>query len=144
MIVEDVMTANPERCTPETSLQEVAQRMAEFDCGEIPVCDDRNIPVGVVTDRDIVCRIVARGWNPSELTARECMSVPVVTAIPDMSIESCARLMEQYQVRRLPVVDESGACCGMIAQADLARKAPRETTIEVVERISEPSPMAAR
>jgi CBS domain-containing protein len=142
MTVKDVMTANPDCCTPESSLQEIARLMVECDCGEIPVCDESNKPVGVVTDRDIVCRVVAKGQNPSDLTARDCMSGPVVTATPDVSIEDCARLMEQYQVRRLPVVDESGTCCGMIAQADFARKAPRETTIEVVEKISEPSGMA--
>lgn len=140
MDVGSIMTANPECCRPDTSLREVAQLMVAGVCGEIPVCDAAGKPVGVVTDRDIVCRVVAKGRNPAELAAGDCMSRPVVTAIREMAIEDCARLMEQYQVRRIPVVDDQGKCCGVVAQADLARKAPQATTIEVVERVSSPSP----
>jgi CBS domain-containing protein len=102
------------------------------------VCDEAGKPIGVVTDRDIVCRVIAQGKNPADLKAADCMSKSVITATPDLDVADCARLMEQYQVRRLPVVDEQGVCCGMVAQADLARKAPRETTIEVVEEVSKP------
>jgi CBS domain-containing protein len=138
MTVEEIMTSDPECCSPASSLPEVAQLMVACDCGEIPVCDASGKPVGVVTDRDIVCRVVAKGQDPSRTVARDCMSTPVITATPDMDVDECVRLMEENQVRRLPVVDEGGICCGMVAQADLARKAPRETTIEVVEKVSEP------
>jgi CBS domain-containing protein len=143
MTVRDIMTADPACCAPETSLYEVAQMMAECDCGEIPVCDPQGAPVGVVTDRDIVCRLVAKGQNPAELSARDCMSTPVVTATPEMSLEDCARVMEAHQVRRLPVVDERGACCGIVTQADLATKAPGDATLEVVGRVSAPTDFAS-
>ena len=74
MQVKDIMTADPACCTPETSLQKVAQIMVEHDCGEIPVVGNRQtrIPVGVITDRDIVCRAIAKGLNALELQVTEC------------------------------------------------------------------------
>jgi CBS domain-containing protein len=138
MLVKEIMSADPVRCAPATTLREVAEMMAGGDCGEIPVCDEAGRPVGVVTDRDIVCRVLAKGRNPLELSASQCMTEPVVTATLDLSIEDCARLMEQYRVRRLPVVDAGGACCGMVAQADLARRGPREITVEVLQTVSQP------
>jgi CBS domain-containing protein len=143
MRVKDIMSSNPVCCRPDTSLREVAEKMVEHDCGEIPVCDEDGKPIGVVTDRDIVCRLVAKGHDPLEASAEDCMSEPVVTATPDMSVEDCARLMEQYQVRRLPVIDANGVCCGIVAQADLARRGSRDTVVEVVERVSEPNTFAS-
>src|SRR6476620_10769407 len=99
MHVRDVMTKSPVCCAPETSLREVARLMAEFDCGEIPVVDGRaKRPIGVITDRDITVRAVAVGKNPAELSARDCMTSPVVTVTPDMSIEECCRTMETHKV----------------------------------------------
>ena len=78
MHVKEVMTASPTCCLAETSLQEVAKMMVDNDCGEIPVIDSNETkkPLGVVTDRDIVCRTVAQGRNPLDLTASDCMSTP--------------------------------------------------------------------
>jgi CBS domain-containing protein len=135
--VTDLMTPDPDCCAPDTTLVEVAQMMIDADCGEIPVCDDRGVPLGVVTDRDIVCRVVAAGRNPSDVVAQDCMSTPVVTTTLDASLDECARLMEQHKLRRLPVVDEDGVCCGIVAQADLATKA-REAVAQVVEKVSQP------
>ncbi len=143
MRVMDIMSRDPACCRPDTSLRDVAVKMVECDCGEIPICDDRRKPVGVVTDRDIVCRLVAKGHNPLDARAEDCMSQPVITASPDMDVEECARLMEQYQVRRLPVVDGQGACIGMVAQADLVRRGTRDAAAEVVGRVSEPNTFAS-
>lgn len=143
MRVKDIMSGDPICCAPSTNLREVAEQMVAYDCGEIPVCDEAGKPLGVVTDRDIVCRLVAKGHNPLELRAAECMSTPVVTAQPDMTIEDATRLMEQYQVRRLPVVDEGGVLCGIVAQADVARHGTRDHICEVMERVSEPNTFAS-
>ena len=143
MKVRDIMTKKVACCTDGTPIRDVAQLMVDHDCGEIPVCDDEHKPIGVVTDRDIVCRIIAPGRESSKARAADCMSTMVVTATPDMTIEDCARLMEQYQVRRLPVVDGNGACCGLVAQADLATKSSPEVTAEVVERVSQPTSQSA-
>jgi CBS domain-containing protein len=91
-------------------------------CGEIPVVEslERKIPVGVVTDRDIVCRLVAKGKNPLEARADDCMSEPAITVRIDESMEEAITLMERHQIRRLPVVDNDGMCVGMLAQADVA------------------------
>jgi len=138
MQVKDIMTKDPTCCTPDTNLQEVARLMVEHDCGEIPVVENKQSmkPVGVVTDRDICCRTVAEGKNPLGMTAGDCMSGPCVTVTPEMSVEDCCRVMEENQIRRVPVVDENGACCGIVAQADIAQHAPNQETAEVVKVVS--------
>lgn len=139
MQVKDVMTQNPAVCTPHTNLQEVARMMVEHDCGCIPVVDSQAMrkPVGVVTDRDITCRTVAQGKNPLEMTAGDCMTNAAETVTPETSIEECCEVMEQHQLRRILVVDETGACCGIVAQADIARYAPAQEAAEVVKDISQ-------
>jgi CBS domain-containing protein len=145
MQVKEVMTADPACCTPETALQEVAQMMVDHDCGEIPVVDNKKtkLPVGVITDRDIVCRTVAQGVNPLDLTVADCMSTPCVAVTPDMSIAECSRIMEENKIRRVPVVDAAGSCCGIVALADLALHARRSVAAEVVREVSEPTAAAA-
>ena len=140
MKVKEIMTKSPACCTPETSLREVAAMFVDNDCGAVPVVDSVNTrrPVGIVTDRDIACRAVAKGLNALELTARDCMSSPSVTISEDASLDEAIKLMEEKQVRRLPVVDERGRCIGMIAQADIALSAGRGKTAEVVREISRP------
>src|SRR6476660_1459657 len=116
----DVMTVNPAFCTPDTSLDRVARLMVQHDCGEIPVVDAAEQVVGVVTDRDIVCRVVAEGKNPMAYPAEICMSELVVTMPMDAPLRDVLATMEKHQIRRVPVVDDGGRCVGMISQADLA------------------------
>lgn len=141
MKVSEIMTANPACCTPDSNLQEVAKMMLDNDCGAIPVCEDGNHkrPIGVITDRDITIRTVANGDNPLTMTAKSVMTKNVVTVTPETSVEDCLNLMEENQVRRIPVVDENGECCGMVAQADIATNASAHETAEVVEKISQAS-----
>jgi CBS domain-containing protein len=145
MQVKDVMTADPACCTADSSLQEVAKMMVDHDCGEIPVVasKDTRKPIGVITDRDIVVRSVAKGTNPLDLTVADCMSKPCVTVTPEMSIEECGTILETNKIRRVPVVDESGACCGIIAVADIALRAGGKVTSEVVKEVSEPGAAAS-
>lgn len=143
MKVRSVMSSDVSCCQRETSLQEVARLMIECDCGEIPVCDEDRRVVGVVTDRDIACRTVAKGRNPLELRAADCMTAPAIVVSQDASLEEACALLEDNQVRRLPVVDDAERCIGMITIADVSRFAPRRTTAKVVERISEPSTTAS-
>ncbi len=138
MQVREIMTKDPACCSPESNLQEIAKLMADNDCGEIPVVDESGRPKGVVTDRDIACRAVAEGRDPRQTAARDVMSTPVITVTPEDGVERSLELMEQNQVRRLPVVDESGACCGMIAQADIARQTSERDTGELVRDVSQP------
>ena len=145
MQVKDVMTADPACCISESALQEVAQMMVDHDCGEIPVVENKEtkLPIGVITDRDIVCRTVARGLNPLELTVADCMSQPCVTVTPDMSVEECSCVMEENKIRRVPVVDAAGSCCGIVALADIALHAKRSVAAEVVKEVSEPTAAAS-
>jgi CBS domain-containing protein len=146
MHVKEIMTPRPACCTSSTPLREVAKAMVQNDCGEIPVVDggDRGALLGVITDRDIVCRIVAEGKNPLDHTAADCMSTPVVVVWESTQVEDCARLMEEHQIRRVPVVDGGGACCGIVSQADIAQHASRRITAELVRDVSQPGVGASR
>ena len=134
----DVMTPDPACCTPDTTLDEVAKLMAHNDCGEIPVVDSADKIIGVVTDRDIVCRTVAQQLNPLDMTAADCMTQGCITIAEDAGIDACLALLEQNQVRRMLVVDVSGALCGIVAQADIARSMSGRKTAEVVREVSQP------
>lgn len=138
MNVSEIMTKNPACCTPDTGLQEVAKMMVDDDCGCIPVVDseDSKVPVGMITDRDITVRVVAKGQNPLDLTAQDAMTSTVVSVTPGTSVEECANLMEESQIRRVAVVDENGSCCGIVAQADIANNAGDRVTAEVVQEVS--------
>jgi CBS domain-containing protein len=138
MNVKEIMSNDPACCTRETSLQDIAILMVEHDCGEIPVVDNMQSkrPVGVVTDRDITCRTVALGKNPLELRARDCMSSPALTVTPQTGVDECRTLMEENQLRRVLVVDESGCCCGIVSQADIARHASKGEAGELVKDVS--------
>lgn len=137
MNVEDIMSSSPVTCMKDTSLHQAAQWMVDCNCGALPVVDSGNKPVGVITDRDITCRTVARGRNPLELTVADAMTAPAATVFRDTSVEDCVRLMEDNQVRRMVVLDEDGTVCGMVAQADLARHVQPEDAAELVREISE-------
>src|SRR2546426_10366913 len=141
MQVKDMMTAEQACCTAETSLPEVARMMVSQDCGEIPIVDNTSskVPIGVVTDRDIVCRTVANGLNPLDLTAADCMSKPAVTVTPDTSLEECCRIMEDKLIRRVPVVDDRGACVGMLTVADVALHTGKNVAGHIVREVSEPT-----
>jgi CBS domain-containing protein len=140
MDVRSAMTPDPACCTPQSSLQSVACMMQDNDCGEIPVVDDRESrhPVGVITDRDIALRTVAKGIDPLGEKAGDHMSSPCVTVHPDDSLATCCEMMERHQLRRVLVVDGDGRLCGIVALADVAKNAARDATAEVVQEVSEP------
>lgn len=135
-VARDVMTADPARCSGQTTLDEVAKLMSHNDCGAIPIVDTADQPIGVVTDRDIVCRVVAESKNPSAHTAESCMSRPVVTVQADAPLDEVLFTMETHQIRRVPVVDRDGCCVGIIAQADVARATPEREVGHLVQEVS--------
>ena len=136
---KEIMTPSPQCCSRETTLNDVANLMVEADCGEIPVTDSSNRLVGVITDRDIVCRAVAKGKNPTAVTAAEIMTEPVVCVNEDTTLDAVMGVMEENQIRRVPVVDASGCCCGIIAQADVALNARQGQVGELVREVSKDS-----
>jgi CBS domain-containing protein len=135
-LARDVMTRDPACCSPTATLDEVAKLMIENDCGEIPIIDRSEKPIGVVTDRDIVCRAVAEGKNPAAHTVESVMTRPVVTVRADAPIDDVVATMERHHIRRVPVVDDGGCCTGIIAQADLAVDGPPDKVAELVREVS--------
>jgi CBS domain-containing protein len=113
--------------------------MVAEDCGQIPVCEfGTSKPIGVVTDCDIVCRTIANGLNLLAIKVSACLSAPCVTVVQDMSVNECCRLMEEHQMRRLPVVDENGDLCGIVSQADLVCHRDEAQSAQVVKSIWQP------
>jgi CBS domain-containing protein len=147
MKIEEIMSKNPVCCTPQTSLVEVAQMMVEFDCGAIPVVDNPQTMgpvVGVVTDRDIVCRTLAKGRNPLEMAAQDCMSAPVLAVRPDDSIDDARRIMEEYQIRRLPVINQDQVLVGFTTQAQIARNSTNDQSGELLKSVTRSSGSPSR
>lgn len=144
--VKDIMTASPACCTADAGVQDAALLMVKHDCGEIPVIESEENPkpIGVITDRDIACRVVAAGRDLRETSARDCMSTPCVTVSLDATVEQCCGVLEENQIRRVPVVDESGNCCGIVAQADIARHASEQQAAQVLQEISHPNQHPSR
>ena len=145
MQIKEIMTDNPACCTPNSKLEEAARLMVDFNCGEIPVVDDfaTAMPVGVITDRDIVCRSIGKGMNPLDMTVSDCMSTPLVSVMPDHSLEEVYELLEQNQIRRVPVVDAAGKCVGIVSLADIARNVSRAASGEILQEVSAASHSAS-
>ena len=140
MNVKDVMTLNPTSCPPDTTLRDVAQLMRDEDIGEVPIVaeDGAGKLLGVVTDRDIVVRAVAAGHDISAVHASDCMTAPAVTCNENDTLEECAQAMASHRIRRMPIVDESGELCGILAQADLQATDARSLKEQVADRVSTP------
>ena len=136
--VRDIMSSEVESASPDTTLEEVATMMKTEDVGAIPVVEDDEL-VGIVTDRDIAVRVVAKGQDPYTMRAGDCMSSVVFTVREDALLSECVLIMQRQQVRRVVVVDAAGRVCGIVAQADVAESAPRVQTRELLRQVSEPS-----
>jgi CBS domain-containing protein len=132
--IKDVMTQNPTGCDPSRTVVEAAKVMASGDVGSVPVVKDGRL-VGIVTDRDLVVRVVAEGRDPGSTTVGEIASSDLETVAPDDDLDSALRKMASSKVRRLPVV-EGDQLVGIVAQADVARQGDDSETGQVVEEIS--------
>ncbi len=138
MPVKDIMTTNPVFCPPDAKLEDVAAMMKEHDCGEIPICEAGHL-IGVITDRDIAMRTLAKGRDPLGVPVRQVMTSKVFTVRPSDPIEKALSMMERRQVRRLPVVDSRGKLVGIITQADIAETLPEQKSGELLFEISHPA-----
>ena len=138
MQLKDVMTPAVEVIAPEASIYEAAEKMRHLDIGPLPVCDGERL-VGMLTDRDITVQAVAAGRDPRMTPVRDIMTPDVVYGFEDQDVQDAARLMEQYQIRRLPILNRSKQLVGMVALSDLAVHAEtRPVAAEVLEQVSEP------
>ncbi|ASS74539.1 CBS domain-containing protein [Tumebacillus algifaecis] len=119
MKIRELMTSDVESCSPEDSLQQAAQVMADIDVGIVPIVRDGGYLQGCITDRDIVIRAVAKGMDINSTHVEECMTSGVISCSPEQTAQEAAQLMADHQVRRLPVVEE-GRLIGIVAIGDLA------------------------
>jgi CBS domain-containing protein len=132
----DIMSTDP-RCIGENeTLVDAARLMVELDVGALPICGEDDRLKGMLTDRDIVVKCIARGGDPASATAGSLAEGKPVTIGADDDIRDALTLMEQHQVRRLPVIDGHDLV-GIISQADIALSLSATETGETVEAISE-------
>jgi CBS domain-containing protein len=141
MTCAEVMTPSPTCCTAEHTTADAAELMKREDIGLVPVVsEDGRKLIGVLTDRDIVLKVIADGRDPRSTAVTEVMSSSPVTCLPQESVEAVMELMASRQVRRIPIVDRDGSLVGIVAQADVAtRIANPQETGQVVQAISEPA-----
>lgn len=138
MLLKDVMTRDPRNIRPDATLQEAAETMKALDVGALPVCANDHL-IGMITDRDITIRAVAGGCDPRGTPVWEAMSDKLVFCYEDDTVESAAKLMEEKQIRRLPVFDRNHRLTGIVSLGDLAvRNHDDRLSGEVLERVSEP------
>ena len=135
MNIREVMTPNPRSVSPNDSIQNAACIMRDEDAGAVPVVDNGRA-IGIVTDRDIVVRVVAEGGQLNGLI-RDIVTGTLVSATPDMSTREAAQLMSDHQIRRLPVV-ENDRLVGIVSIGDLAVKEGKDGRIgDTLQHISE-------
>lgn len=135
--IRELMTTNPKTVKPSATVVDAARVMKQQDVGPVPVVENGDRLAGIVTDRDIVLRVVAEGRDPQSTTVGETMSRDLATVDPDQPLDEALRLMARHQVRRLPVCEEDGRLVGIVAQADIATELGDDrVTGQVVEEIS--------
>ncbi|HEY4045268.1 MAG TPA: CBS domain-containing protein [Acidobacteriaceae bacterium] len=140
MKAREIMTPNPVCCRISDTAEDVARALIHWNIGCVPVLSDTN-PArieGIVTDRDICVSVVALGLNPKTTTVGSFLTRDPVTCSPEQSLTSCQRLMQMRQVRRIPIIDQSGTCVGILSQADVARWASAENVHKTMLEISRP------
>jgi CBS domain-containing protein len=136
----EIMTPDPVCCEPGDSIGTVAQIMKQEDVGSVPVVDARDSRklVGIVTDRDLVVKVLAGAGSPESARVRDAMTTDPVACRVDDDVDRAVTAMADRQVRRMPVVDTDGRLAGIIAQADVATRVHHDRkTGELVEAISE-------
>jgi CBS domain-containing protein len=129
MHVGDVMTTDVATTRPDDSIVDVARIMRDEDCGGVPVVDRFNRPIGMITDRDVTCRLVADGEDVRRARVDDCMTSDVFACEVNATIGECLEAMVRHQVRRMLVVNGRDELVGIVSQADLARRAERDRGI---------------
>ena len=138
MKLKDVMTTQVEVVRPEASLQEAAEKMRSLDVGALPVCDGQQLK-GMVTDRDITVRATAQGRDPKATLVRDVLSPELVYAFEDQDLEEVQQLMQEKQIRRLPVLSRDKQLVGIVALADVVAEAGKKDAARTVQAVSKPS-----
>jgi CBS domain-containing protein len=132
----DVETVHPNR-----SIKDIAQQMFKLRIGYFPVCDKGRL-VGILTDRDITCRVVAEERDPGTTKVRDVMSKAVAYCFDDDEFTMAVHLMEQNRIRRIPVLDRKEHLVGILSLTDVARLAPHRLTAALMEAVSRETPLS--
>src|SRR5262249_36310576 len=138
MKVRDAMTADPICCLATDSAQKVAGILSKKDVGSIPLVTDHDSRklIGIITDRDLCCSVVADGLDPQTTAIEKFVSLNPVACREGENLDDCERLMQEHQVRRIPIVDQDGRVIGIVSQADLALKDKPENVAKTVAEVS--------
>jgi CBS domain-containing protein len=133
-----IMTGGIATITPHASLAEAAKKMASQDIGSLPVCDEPRRVVGIITDRDITVRAVARGMDPNQTRVEDVMTRDVLSCSSESEVEDACVLMEKRQVRRLLVTGQNEVPVGIVSLGDIALCLRESQSGEVLKKVSEP------
>jgi CBS domain-containing protein len=126
MKVQDVMTSEVKSCRPETNLAAAAAVMLDYDCGVLPVVNDENKVVGMITDRDIAIAAATRARLASEIPVSEVISRKVYSSVLDEDVHAALKTMRHEKIRRLPIVNRDGMLQGILSLNDIALRAEEE------------------
>ncbi len=126
VLVRDVMTKEPRVVRRDTNVQEVVATMSKFDISSIIVVEEKR-PIGIVTHKDIISKLMQARIPPDAVTAREVMTSPVITINEDSSLDEAARLMSKKHIKKLIVTRNNNELAGIITSSDLVREAPKTT-----------------
>lgn len=138
MRLGNLMTGSIQAVAPGASLAEAAKKMASQDIGSLPVCSDKRKLLGIITDRDITVRAVARGLDPNQTKVQDVMTKDVLSCHADSAIEEACELMERQQVRRVVVTDSEDTPIGILSLGDIALSLRENRAGEVLRKVSEP------
>jgi CBS domain-containing protein len=138
MQIKDVMTPDVSFVNPDTPIREIARRMRDHDIGSTPVVEHDRL-IGMVTDRDIVLRVIAEGADVHAARARDAMSLGILYCFEDDSVESVLENMGDNQIRRLPVVNRQKRLVGFVSLGDLSLAGKRRAAGEALQEISQPT-----
>lgn len=136
MKVQEAMHKGAEWRSPETPIAELAELMRQEDIGAVPIGENDRL-IGMVTDRDLACRGLASGTEVARLTARDVMSDRIIYCTTSEELDDAVRLMENHQIRRLPVLNGKKRMVGMLSLGDVSHAASRELSGELVQAVSD-------
>jgi len=138
MRLSEILSRDVETLPPDATIREAAQRMRSLDVGAMPVCDGSHL-LGMITDRDITIRAIADGRDPAQTPVRDAMTPDVQFVFEDDDVRKAAQIMEDRQIRRLPVVNHDKRLVGIVSLGDIARAGDDRLSGEALQQISDPN-----
>jgi CBS domain-containing protein len=137
MICEDIMKTDVETCHVDDTVAVAARKMKDRGIGFLPVCNERGMPMGVLTDRDIVLRVVAEGLDANTRSVVDVMTLEIISCKRDDDVAVASAQMAQNHKSRIVVLGDDGALCGVISLSDIAQEATTEDAGETLRDVSE-------